>query len=104
MAAMNDPATFRNELDTVFQVAHDSGPVPLRLAEVGDERVGGGMLQFSLYFHGAADRILPQGMYAFHHDTLGSLMLFIVPVVGSNAERIVYQACFSGPIQAQPAL
>lgn len=43
-------------------------------------------------------------MYAFHHDTLGSLMLFIVPVVGSNAERIVYQACFSGPIQAQPAL
>jgi hypothetical protein len=99
---MNDPETFREQLDTVFQVDHGSGSIPLRLAEVADERIGGGMQQFSLYFHGASDRMLPQGMYAFHHDALGSLTLFIVPVIGSNAERIVYQACFSGPIQARP--
>jgi hypothetical protein len=99
---MNDPETFREQLDTVFQVDHDSGPIPLRLAEVADERVGGGMQQFSLYFHGAADRILQQGMYSFRHDALGSLTLFIAPGIGSDAQRIVDQACFSGPGQARP--
>ena len=99
---MNRPETFREQLDTIFQVDHESGPIPLRLAEVADERVGGGMQQFSLFFHGAADRALPQGTYSFRHAELGSLMVFIVPVIGSNAERIVYQACFSGPIQARP--
>jgi uncharacterized protein DUF6916 len=99
---MNDPETFREQLDTVFQVDHDSGTIQLRLAEVADEHIGGGMRQFSIFFHGAAERILPQGMYAFHHDALGSLTLFIVPVIGSNAERIVYQACFSGPALARP--
>jgi hypothetical protein len=101
---MNDPETFREQLDTVFQVDHDSGVIPLRLAEVADERVGGGMQQFSLFFHGPADRILPQGMYSFRHEAMGSRRLFIVPVIGSNAERIVYEACFSGPVQARPVL
>ena len=100
---MNNPETFREQLDTVFLVDHESAPIPLRLAEVADERAGGGMQQFSLFFHGAADRLLPQGMYSFHHAALGSLMVFIVPVIGSNADRIVYQACFSGPIQPRPA-
>jgi hypothetical protein len=40
---MNAPETFREQLDTVFHVDHESGPIPLRLAEVGDERVGGGI-------------------------------------------------------------
>src|ERR1700726_5082088 len=98
---MNDPETFREQLDTVFQVDRDSGAIPLRLAQVADEPTGGGMRQFSILFHGPADRTLPQGMYSFRHEALGSLMLFIVPVIGSNAERIVYEACFSGPVQAR---
>jgi hypothetical protein len=99
VAAVNDPATFREQLDTIFRVDHESGAIPLRLAEVAGPRIGGGLQQFSVFFHGAADRILPQGMYSFHHEALGSLTLFIVPIVGSNEERIVYQACFSGPVQ-----
>jgi hypothetical protein len=94
---MNAPERFREQLDTIFQVHHDSGAIPLRLAEVADGRTGGGLQQFSLFFHGPAERILPQGTFPFHHDVLGSLMLFIVPVLGSNAERIIYQACFSRP-------
>jgi hypothetical protein len=37
---MNAPETFREQVDTFFQVDHDSGSIPLRLAEVADERVG----------------------------------------------------------------
>ncbi len=92
-----DPATFRAQIDTIFGVDHDSGQISLRLVEVADERTGGGFQQFSLFFHGPADRLLPQGAYSFRHDALGGLELFIVPVLGSNHERIVYQVCFSRP-------
>lgn len=96
---MNNPAMFKAQLDTVFQVEHETGTIPLRLADVTDERAGGSILQFSIFFHGPAVPVLPQGTYSLHHDALGSLALFIVPVVGSNQERIVYQACFSRPEQ-----
>lgn len=100
---MNDPATYRPLLETVFHAEHDGRLVALRLAEVADGRVGRGIEQFSLFFHGPSDQLLPQGTYAMRHDSLGSLALFIVPILGSNAERIIYQACFSRPIPAPPA-
>lgn len=93
----SEAATFRPHVDTTFVADRGAREVPLRLAEVGDERVSGGIEQFSLFFHGPADRVLPQGTYALEHTTLGLLALFLVPVVGSNHERIVYQACFSRP-------
>jgi hypothetical protein len=97
LSVSTDPATYREYLGTIFSVDQVDQPdrVELRLAEVGDERVGGGIQQFSLFFHGPASHILPQGTYSLHHDALGSIALFIVPIIGSNQERIVYQACFS---------
>jgi len=92
---MNNPDAYREHLDTIFQVDDATDPIQLRLVDVADEGVERGIRQFSLFFHGPADRVLPQNTYAFSHEALGSLALFIVPVVGSNAERIVYQACFS---------
>ena len=94
---MTDPATYREQLDTIFRVDHASGSIRLRLAEVTGERIGGGYLQFSLLLHGPPDPVLPQDTYVMHHDALGSLALFIVPVVGSSHERIVYEVCFSQP-------
>jgi hypothetical protein len=96
-----DPATYRRLIGTVFSL---DGPhkVDLRLATVSDERVSGGVLQFSVFFHGPAGQILPQGTYSFRHHGLESLTLFIVPVVGSNEERILYEACFSVPVQPPP--
>src|ERR1700722_380591 len=90
---------YREQLGTIFSV-DQPGPIELQLTEVTDERVSGGIRQFSLFFHGPADRLLPQGTYSFRHAALGSVMLIIVPVIGSNAERIVYQACFNVPIEA----
>jgi hypothetical protein len=95
-----DHATFRAQLDSTFALDLGTEPVPLRLAEVSDERTGGGFRSFSVLFHGPAERLVPQGTYLFHHETMGSLALFIVPVVGSNAERILYEASFSQPVVA----
>jgi len=90
-------STFRPHVDTTFVADPGALKIPLRLAEIGDERVSGGMKQFSIFFHGPADCLLSQGTYALDHATLGLLELFLVPVAGSNRERIVYEACFSWP-------
>lgn len=102
-AGQIDLPAFQTHVDTTFHVDGDGDRIPLRLAEVIDGRGGGGVQRFSLLFHGPADRLLPQGTYSLHHDALGSLLLFIVPVIGSNEERIVYEACFSRPMPSPPA-
>jgi hypothetical protein len=98
-----DPAALRAQLDTTFHVALDADRIPLQLVEVTDEQTRAGFQQFSVLFHGPPDRLLPQGTYSFHHDALGELMLFIVPVIGSNDERILYEACFNQAVPAPPA-
>jgi hypothetical protein len=102
-AGQIDPSGFRAQLDTTFRVEVDAVRIPLQLVEVVDERSSGGFQWFSLLFHGPSERPLPQGTHSLHHDALGELMLFLVPVVGSNGERIVYEACFSRLVPARPA-
>jgi hypothetical protein len=104
MAAF-DVAAFRAEIDTEFVIDPGGGrePVAVKLVEVTEGKSGGGFQRFSVLFHGPVDRFLEQGTYAFQHDSLGSLTLFIVPIVGSNAERIVYEAVFAQRIESQPA-
>ncbi len=95
--SMSDPGTFRPYVGTDFIVGAAEAPVPLRLVDVADDGISNGMQQFSLFFHGPPDRRLPDGIHAMAHAALGTLEIFIVPVVGSNADRIIYQACFSAP-------
>lgn len=92
-------AEYRSAVDTTFRIEGGGISIPLRLAEVTQPRYGGGFEQFSLLFNGPADQRLPQGTYELHHDVLGTMQLFIVPVLGSNAERMVYEAVFSRPMQ-----
>ena len=98
-----DLATFQAHAGTTFHVAAGGDRIPLRLDEVEEGQSNARIIRFSLLFHGPPDRALPQGTYLFHHDALGAMMLFIVPVIGSNAERIVYEACFSRPAPQAPA-
>jgi uncharacterized protein DUF6916 len=102
-AGQIDPAAFRTHAGTTFQVEAGADRIPLRLDQVEEGRSNARIMRFSLLFHGPPDRLLPQGTYVFHHDALGVMMLFIVPIVGSNAERIVYEACFSRPMPPAPA-
>src|SRR6185295_17772971 len=91
-AGLIDPSEFRAQLDTTFSVGGDAGRVPLRLAEVNDGRSDRRLRRFSLIFNGPPDPVLPQGLYSFHHDAFGEIILFIVPVLGSNDQRTVYEA------------
>jgi hypothetical protein len=90
-----EPEALRAQLDTLFRAGGEADHVPLRLVEVIDGQSNRRVRRFSILFHGPADRLLPQGTYSFRHDAFGEFLLFIVPVVGSNDERIVYEACFS---------
>lgn len=91
-------AVFRQQVGTMFQIDQDGVRVPLQLVEAVEGGTGGGFERFSVLFHGPGERPLPQGTYAFHHEILGALAIFIVPVVGSTSERILYEACFSRPV------
>jgi hypothetical protein len=97
-----EPAALRAQLDTTFHASGETDDVPLRLVEVIEGQSDRRVRRFSILFHGPADRMLPQGTYSFRHDTLGDFLLFIVPIVGSDDERIVYEACFSRRV-AEPS-
>jgi hypothetical protein len=94
-AAGTDHGSYRAQAGTDFRVTRGDAIVVLRLASVSDDQRLGEFQQFSLYFHGPPAALLTQGIYLLDHDVLGTLALFIVPILGSNQERIVYEACFN---------
>ena len=54
---------------------------------------GAGRPPFSLVFRGPLEPVLPQRIYGFRNETLGSFELFIVPI-GPAGEAMQYQAVF----------
>ena len=48
---------------------------------------------FSIVFRGPLEPVLPQRIYRFEHDELGSFELFIVPI-GPDESGMQYQAVF----------
>ena len=76
---------FARNLNTTFRVPLEDGrKVELELVEVDGykDRPGEqqGMERFSLFFEGPPDVFLQQGVYAFDHEQLGEVTLFLVPV------------------------
>src|SRR5436309_3177 len=67
-------------------VSFTPGPVP-----PGD---AGGRAPFSLVFRGPLEPVLPQRIYRFEHDELGSFELFIVPL-GPDESGMRYEAVFA---------
>jgi hypothetical protein len=98
-----DHERLKGELGTTFYLAVNGQRLPVTLVEVTDSKSGGGFQRFSVLFHGPPDRALVQGTYALQHDVLGSLDIFIVPVIGSGPERMVYEACFNQPLDSSRA-
>ena len=97
---------FAEALNTRYRVAIDSAePVELQLVEVTSSpatvstgRDAAQYESFSLMFHGPGERFLPQKLYSFEHDTMGSFALFIVPV-GREDGVFKYQAIFNRRIK-----
>lgn len=49
---------------------------------------------FSVEFRGAPDEVLPQSTYRLHHETMGDLDLFLVPV-GPDGVGMRYESLFN---------
>src|SRR4051794_6557449 len=95
-------ASFAPLLGDRFQlVVSGSDVIDLTLLEAdgdrprSDEQVdaGAGRSPFSIVFRGPLEPVLPQRIYGFRNDTLGSFELFIVPI-GADDDGIRYEAVF----------
>jgi hypothetical protein len=53
-----------------------------------------GRLPFSIVFLGPLEPVLPQRIYRFEHEALGTFELFIVPI-GPDESGMRYEAVFS---------
>jgi len=72
------------------------GPVELELTDVEDTSRGP-VDAFSLLFRGPKDKEFEQGTYRLNHKVLGSVDLFLVPILDPHPRdtRICYQAIIS---------
>lgn len=93
-----DVATFAERLGETFRVDDGAHVVELRLVDASpasstvatpDRRV-----PFSLLFVGPVEPLLPQRIYRFDNDTLGSFEIFIVPL-GPADDGMRYEAVFA---------
>ena len=85
---------FKDAVDTIYSVATEGDPLPLRLVAVASladsGRVGGA---FRLIFLGPVDPVLPQATYPFSGEGVDPFEIFIVPV-GSDSHGTLYEAIF----------
>ncbi|HEY0517925.1 MAG TPA: hypothetical protein VGC84_00420 [Ilumatobacteraceae bacterium] len=93
------PDTFEPHVGTRFDVRPEArSELAIELHELtrlpprsyGDRRE-----PFSLVFLGPAGAPLPQGIYTMHHDALGDIDLFIVPIGPGVDGRNQYEAVFN---------
>lgn len=89
---------FKAALQTTFRVSlGEGGNVELQLVEAsgcGSAAEGERGESFSILFRGPGDSFLPQRMYSFQHDVMGTFDLFIVPV-GEDKGAFLYEAIFN---------
>ena len=77
-------------------------PIAMRLESVTEIPVSGWRPEdaaehrqpFSLVFLGSPRFVLPQAIYRFEHDEIGTFEIFIVPI-GRTAEGVSYEVVFS---------
>lgn len=93
MNALNHGDYLKN-VNSMFRVAGLDAPAEIELAEVNGLKSSAEQDSFSLVFQGGRDRFLPQGLYSLEHESLGSGMIFLVPV-GETEDRYLYEAVFN---------
>jgi hypothetical protein len=89
-------AAFAPWLDGLFQVRADGLALDLTLIEAKALRSRAGQLRepFALLFRGPLEPVLPQRLHTVHHEALGSLEIFLVPV-GPDETGQRYEAIFN---------
>ena len=95
-----DASTFSERGGEPFRLHCDDGStLDLELASVAPgpappSDAGRQRAPFSIVFRGPLEPVLPQRIYGFEHDELGSFELFIVPI-GPDEAGMQYEAVFS---------
>ena len=85
------PATFRPHVGTSFSIeVQDDDPLVLTLEEVRLDGEGHELRAepFTLSFTGPRDRLAPQATLVLHHEVLGEVTLFLVPVDVGRYEAV----------------
>jgi hypothetical protein len=71
---------FSEHLNTKFRIPlQSSNAAELELINVVGTFSSPRQEQFSVFFRGPLDYLLPQGTYQMEHEKMGALALFIVP-------------------------
>ncbi len=90
--------SFSPHLGTRFEVQLEGRTLALELLEVkpyrGDGDTRRGRQPFSVFFRGPRDVYLPQQIVPLHHEQMGKLEIFLVPV-GLEADGYRYEAVFT---------
>jgi hypothetical protein len=90
---------FAENLNTKFRIQLEaSNTVELELIEVLETMRTLRQQQFSVFFRGPLDYLLPQGTYHMEHKKMGTVSLFIVPV-GREQDGFRYEAVFNYVLQ-----
>ena len=89
---------FEKHVGTTFQLKLDETEVPLKLTEVRGylprENEQRGLERFSIFFDSSGNVTLPQSTFRLHHEVMGDLEIFLVPVSG-NEKGNRYEAVFN---------
>ena len=95
---MQTKQDYEAQLNTQFTIEFDEGMMELTLIEVSSvvaERIEGGQKEpFSAVFRSNTMDVLEQASYKLNHDTVGELLIFLVPI-GPDAEGMCYEAVFT---------
>ncbi len=86
---------FAEQLNTKFKISLSGGnEIELILSELSPVKRTGKYEQYSLYFSGPSDSLLPQALYMMKHNNFGTIGLFLVPV-GKDESGYKYEAAFN---------
>ena len=86
---------FSENLNTHFRIPLQSGnAAELELIEVKETMSTPSQQQFSVFFRGPLEYLLPQGTYHMEHEKMREIDLFIVPV-GREPDGYHYEAVFN---------
>ena len=95
MSELLTKEAFDENLNTKFRIPFESGQTAeLELVEVVETMRTPGRQQFSVFFRGPLEYLLPQGTYHLGHEKMGTVSIFIVPV-GREQDGFRYEAVFN---------
>ncbi len=99
MSELLTKEAFAENVNTKFRIPLESSrAAELELIEVVEARSTSRQQQFSVFFRGPLEYILPQATYHMEHEKMGAMDLFIVPV-GREPEGFRYEAVFNYVLQ-----